>query len=158
MSKYKFFYGGPFSQWAHSPFVIDGITFNTCEQWMMWNKAQLFGDLESARKILETTDPAVQKRLGRQVKNFVDEEWMKVAYDIVVAGNRAKFSQNPAFNEALKKTCGQLLVEASPVDRRWGIGMREGEDGIENPSNWKGDNLLGKAITQVRQEMFGTTK
>jgi ribA/ribD-fused uncharacterized protein len=156
MSKYKFFYGGPFSQWARSPFVIDGVTFNTCEQWMMWNKAQVFGDIDAAYRILATDDPAEQKRIGRQVKNFDDNVWMKLAYPIVVAGNRAKFTQNPAFNEALKKTCGQLLVEASPVDRRWGIGMREGERGIENPANWKGDNLLGKAITEVRHELFGS--
>jgi len=154
MSQYKFFWSGPFSQWFKSSFVIDGKTFNTCEQWMMWNKAMLFQDTEIADAILATSDSKKQKALGRQVKNFVDSVWMNVAYDIVVRGNRAKFEQNPELYSELEKTKGLTLVEASPLDKRWGIGMAEDEEGVEDSANWKGENLLGKAITQVRMDMF----
>lgn len=154
-TEFVFFWGGPFSQWAHSPFVIDGQRYVTAEQWMMWNKAVMFGDEYHADVIMATDDPSAQKRAGKLVSNFDDDKWMKRAYDIVVEGNRAKFIQLPTFNEALEQTRGKLLVEASPYDRRWGIGLGEGAKGIEDPKNWRGENLLGKAITQVRVELFG---
>lgn len=153
MSNYEFFWSGPFSQWYKAPFIIDGRKFNTCEQWMMWNKAMLFNDTETAEAILKTSDPRQQKALGRAVKNFDDAKWMAVAYDIVVQGNRSKFTQNPQLFETLKATGDKTLVEASPYDRRWGIGMGEDDPGIEDPKNWRGENLLGKALTQVRDEL-----
>jgi ribA/ribD-fused uncharacterized protein len=153
--EYVFFYGGPFSQWAHSVFTLEDETFNTCEQWMMWKKAQMFGDQLTADKIMQTDSPWQQKAMGRQVKDFDDAVWMESAYKIVVDGNRAKFTQNPGLLAALKSTRGKVLVEASPTDRRWGIGLAEGAPGIEDPVNWRGDNLLGRAITDVRIELFG---
>ena len=155
MTEYVFFWSGPFSQWTKSPFTINGIEFNTCEQWMMYRKAVMFNDTPVAQAILETTDPNVQKGLGRIIKPFDDEVWMNDAYDIVVEGNRAKFIQTPHLLAELEKTKGKTLVEASPYDRRWGIGMRDNEPGVNDPANWKGENLLGKAITQVRIEIFG---
>lgn len=155
MSNYVFFWGGPFSQWAKSPFRIDGITFNTCEQYMMYKKAMLFNDATTAQAIMANSNPREQKMLGRAVKNFDDTVWMKYAYDYVVEGNRAKFEQNSDLRAELENTRGKLLVEASPYDKRWGIGMEEGDEGIENSVNWQGENLLGKAITQVRMEIFG---
>lgn len=151
-----FFWNGPFSQWYISPFTIDGQTFNTCEQWMMYNKAKMFGDGLSAIAIMHAKSPATQKKLGREVVNFDDAVWMQSAYDIVVVGNRAKFAQNPVPRAVLERTKGQLIVEASPYDRRWGIGMAANAPGIEDPANWRGDNLLGEAVTQVRIEMFGS--
>ena len=155
MSEYVFFWGGPFSQWAKSPFTIDGVKFNTCEQYMMYKKAMLFNDTATAQAIMANSNPREQKMLGRQVKNFDDDVWMKYAYNFVVEGNRAKFAQNVEFSNQLVATKGKLIVEASPYDRRWGIGMEEGDEGIEDPANWQGENLLGKAVTQVRIEMFG---
>ena len=155
MSNFVFFWNGPFSQWAKSKFIIDGIEFNTCEQYMMYKKAILFGDTDTAQAILETSDPRKQKSLGRQVKNFDDTVWMNHALAYVIEGNRAKFSQNPQLNKVLSETRGTLLVEASPYDKRWGIGMKEGDAGIEDPANWKGENLLGFALTTVRLELFG---
>lgn len=154
MSKFVFFRGGPYSQWFKSPFIIDGMQFNCCEQWMMYQKAKLFGDKEFANAIMRTNNPREQKRLGREVRNFNDEVWMEHAYDLVVKGNRAKFSQNPDLLKTLEGTKGKVLVEASPYDKRWGIGLAEGAEGIENPANWKGENLLGQAITEVRIELF----
>jgi ribA/ribD-fused uncharacterized protein len=161
---YKFFWNGPFSQWHNSQFIIDmesefeqyQTEFNCCEQWMMFNKAWMFGDKDTAYRIMDTKYPRIQKALGRQVKNFDDNKWMQVAYNIVVHGNMAKFTQNEELLQVLKETCGMELVEASPYDTRWGIGMGENDPGILDSSNWKGENLLGKAITQVRIELFGS--
>ena len=155
MSKFVFFWGGPFSQWAYSPFEIDGKKFVTAEQWMMWNKAMMFGDEHRARKIMEEDSPSKQKKIGRLVEGFNDDVWIEKAYDIVVRGNRAKFTQIPKFLQHLEATRGKLLVEASPYDKRWGIGLGENAPGIEDPKNWRGENLLGKAITEVRIELFG---
>lgn len=152
---FEFFWGGECSQWTISPFTIGRLEFNCCEQWMMYNKARVFCDVESAVLIMQTHRPDVQKALGRDVANFEDEVWMEYAYDIVVQGNRAKFGTIQVFNDYLRSTGDKILVEASPSDRRWGIGMREGAPGIEDPSNWRGENLLGKAIMQVREELFG---
>lgn len=153
--KYYFFWSGPFSQWAQSPFILQGIRFNTCEQWMMWNKAKMFGDEDIAEQIIATKNPKQQKALGRKVRNFDDNVWMSKAYHIVVDGNRAKFTQNQGFRTELELTKGLTIVEASPYDRRWGIGMGAGDPGVDDPANWRGENLLGQALTQLRHELFG---
>ncbi len=153
--RFIFFWGGPFSQWTPSEFNIGTLTFTCCEQWMMYNKAKMFCDVEAAVRIMLTKDPSQQKAIGREVANFEDDTWMEEAYDIVVQGNRAKFGTIPMFNQILRDTEDKTIVEASPHDRRWGIGMREDAAGIEDPSNWRGQNLLGQAIMQVRDELFG---
>jgi len=151
-----FFWGGPFSQWTPSQFEIGPLSFTCCEQWMMYNKAKLFCDLESAVRIMQTSDPREQKALGREVANYDDDTWMEEAFDIVVQGNRAKFGTIPLFNQILRDTGDKIIVEASAHDRRWGIGLSENAEGIEDPSRWRGENLLGKAIMQVRDELFGS--
>lgn len=149
--KYHFFWRGPFSQWAASPFIDrNGIRFNCCEQWMMYCKANLFDDGDTAIEILQTDDPKEQKDLGRKVKNFNVEKWQTFRFGIVWQGNFYKFTQNPDLQTELLQTGNKILVEASPWDKIWGIGMREESEGIEDPSNWKGLNLLGRAITSVR--------
>lgn len=156
--EFIFFWGGFMSQWSPSPFTIGRLKFTCAEQWMMYNKAKVFCDTETAVLIMQSERPDVQKALGRGVANYNDDEWMETAYDVVVQGNRAKFGTIKEFNNQLRSTGNKILVEASPTDRRWGIGLREGAPGIEDPSNWKGENLLGKAIMQVRGELFGHTK
>ena len=154
-SNYVLFWGGPFSQWYKSSFVIDGITFNTCEQYMMYKKAVLFGDHKTAESILKTSDPKQQKRLGRQVKNFNDSKWMEHAFDYVVEGNIAKFSQNDVLYNYMFNSKGKTFVEASPLDTRWGIGLAADHPDAKNPSKWKGENLLGKALNETRLHIFG---
>lgn len=152
---YVFFWKGPFSQWQRSPFTDEnGIIFVTCEQFMMHRKAVLFDDHDTANKILLTNVPKVQKELGRMVSNFNPTVWDEKKFDIVKLGNRLKFTQNPIFLEELKLTKGKLLVEASPYDRIWGIGFEVGDPNINDESKW-GENLLGKAITEVRIELIG---
>jgi ribA/ribD-fused uncharacterized protein len=124
---YEYFWGGPFSQWASAPFIIDDIEFNTCEQYMMYKKAMLFGDLEIAERILQTSNPKAQKALGRKVRYFDDKVWMEHAYNYVVEGNRAKFSQNREFGEVLAMTKG--TVKWFKEDK--GYGFITAEDGTD---------------------------
>lgn len=153
MSDFTFFYGGPFSQWAHSDFVIDGKTYLTAEQWMMAEKARVFGDEEIRKKILATRDPREQKALGRQVKNFDPNKWNAVSRDIVYKGSYAKFKQNNFMQEVLLKTKGTLLVEASPTDCLWGIGLSADNPDAQEQSKWRGVNWLGEVLTKVRNDM-----
>jgi ribA/ribD-fused uncharacterized protein len=144
----------PFSQWHPSLFEVDGVTFNTAEQWMMWSKAKLFGDEEVAQKILETSNPRAQKNLGRQVKNFNDAVWQKHCQDIVYRGNVAKFSQNKHLYDHLMKQdyVGKEFVESSEYDRVWGIGLGENNPKSLTRKTWRGKNWLGKILTVIRDQ------
>lgn len=145
------FWGGVFSQWAKSTFKdADGVTFTSCEQYMMYRKAKLFNDNVTAQKILDTQDVKKIKQLGREVKNFDEATWDSMKFDIVVKGNYYKFTQNPSLKKELMRYEGQLFVEASPHDRIWGIGLHYDDADALDSSKWKGQNLLGKAIDKVR--------
>lgn len=139
-----------FSQWYMRDFVIDGITYNCAEQWMMASKARLFGDEESLGKILKATKQGVIKKLGKGVKGFDESIWSKNCFDIVVKGNIAKFTQNEDLKQYLLGTGNQILVEASPYDKIWGIGMDASNNNSSDPYEWNGTNLLGFALTKVR--------
>jgi ribA/ribD-fused uncharacterized protein len=150
---FKFFWGGTFSQWAPSKFIIDGVEFNTCEQYMMYKKALMFSDYESAKKIMESSNPRDQKAFGRQVKNFKDDVWVKYCRKIVYDANVAKFTQNPKMFDELIATGEDTLVEASPYDKRWGIGLSADNPFAQDRSTWDGLNWLGEAIQQVREDI-----
>lgn len=149
--KYTFFWNGPFSNWHPSNFTYHEYTYNCAEQYMMHAKALYFGDLETAKKILQEDSPREQKALGRQVSNFKAEEWSEVCESIVYVGLKAKFEQNPDLLKKLKETGDTLLVEASPFDRIWGIGY-DSKNALDNIDNW-GKNLLGKLLTQLRKDL-----
>ncbi len=143
-----------FSQWwAAHPFEIDGAMYQTAEHFMMAEKARLFGDEECRTKILAAASPAQAKKLGRLVKGFDESQWKAARMDIVVRGNHAKFSQHPALKEYLAGTGERIIVEASPVDRIWGIGLAGTDEHAENPRLWKGLNLLGFALMEVRRRL-----
>lgn len=144
------FYDGPFSQWHYSPFTINNREFNRAEQFMMYSKAIHFHDYETALNILCEDRPDRQKALGRIVKNFIKEEWESVGYKYVVDGNIAKFSQNRNLRDILLETSGLEIVEASPTDCIWGIGIDERSKDAFDRSKWRGQNLLGKALMEVR--------
>lgn len=153
---FVFFWNGPFSQWHKSQFIAgrEERKFVCCEQWMMWKKAKLFGDDATAYDIMKTEDPKEQKSLGRKVKNFQPEIWDQNKFEIVCEGNLLKFAQNKNLRKILMNTGDKILVEASPYDKIWGIGMREDDEGVEDPKNWKGENLLGAALTTLRDLFF----
>lgn len=150
---YILFWNGIYSQWYQAPMTIDGVTYNCCEQYMMHQKALLFSDFEVAEKIMKADHPRDQKQLGREVKGFNKSVWDSACIRIVYKGNYAKFTQNEDLKHQLLATENDILVEASPYDTVWGIGMGEEEPGIENPANWKGLNLLGWSITLVKKEL-----
>ncbi|RWZ87234.1 MAG: NADAR family protein [Hydrotalea sp. AMD] len=150
---YTFFWSGIFSQWYPSQFTINGITFSCAEQWMMYSKAKLFGDEETAQQILETINPKKQKELGRQVKNFDPIIWNNIARILVYQGNYAKFSQNAVLFEQLMNTDDTTLVEASPYDQVWGIGLGEEQAKITPPNLWRGKNWLGEVLTKLKNDL-----
>lgn len=159
--KYLFFWGHTpaadghisescLSQWWPCRFQVEGVSYCCAEQFMMAEKARMFGDEEMLAKIMESSYPKEMKAYGRAVKNFDKECWDFRCYDIVKQGNLAKFSQNPELLEFLKGTRRRILVEASPRDRIWGIGMGKSNPDALCPLKWRGTNLLGFALTEVR--------
>lgn len=142
-----------FSQWWVAPFESEGITYATAEHWMMAGKAKFFKDLSIAEKILKAKTPAEVKKLGRLVKGFEPTAWNTHKFDIVVKGNLLKFSQHASLQQFLLATGSDILVEASPVDAVWGIGMAADHVEVHDPTKWKGQNLLGYALMKVRDEL-----
>lgn len=162
--EYLFFWGhtpaknqsiGPFcfSQWFPSPFSVNNKTYFTAEHWMMAEKARLFQDFTIEEKIIQTQKAAHVKELGRQIQNFDQETWINNRFEIVVKGNYYKFLQKPELKDFLLTTKNKIIVEASPVDNIWGIGLAKDNPGIENPETWKGFNLLGFALMEVRDRI-----
>ena len=149
-----YFWNTIYSQWYISNdkdylFEENGIGFITAEHYMMYYKAIVFCDFETADKILKTIHPKDVKRLGRLVKNYDDSIWNEKRFDIVVSGNILKFSQNPKLLKDLKKYTDKIFVEASPDDKIWGIGLHYDDDRVLDEELWQGQNLLGKAINKV---------
>ncbi|MEI0796951.1 NADAR family protein [Brachyspira intermedia] len=141
------------SQWYIKDFRDNDLVFNCMEKYMMYNKALLFDDKDIANEILNANQPKAIKELGRKVKNFNDELWDKMKYKIVFTGNYYKFSQNTDLRNFLLSTKNKVLVEASPYDKVWGIKMKYDDENIENPFCWKGENLLGFALMEARDEI-----
>lgn len=139
-----------FSQWYPSKFIVGGKEFQYAEQFMMAKKAELFNDIETLNKIMTASDPRTIKKLGREVKNFDPEVWNEKKFEIVVQGNLAKFSQDPELQDFILSTGNKILVEASPYDKIWGIGLDEKSTDAISPERWKGQNLLGFALMKVR--------
>jgi len=141
------------SQWYPSCFVIDDTMYLTAEHYMMVQKALLFNDKETIIKILETNSPKEAKRLGRLVKNYDNDTWHRISLDVVIKGNIAKFQQNNKLGDFLKSTGDKIIVEASPYDKVWGIGMSMNDPDILDESKWRGKNLLGKALMKARESL-----
>ncbi|MEQ3554444.1 NADAR family protein [Pseudonocardia nematodicida] len=141
------------AQWYRSPFEVDGVRYATAEQWMMASKARLFGDDDALARVLTSGSPAEAKRAGREVRGFDSARWAACRFDVVVAGNRAKFGSDPVLGDYLRSTGDTVLVEASPADPVWGVGMAADEPGVTDPRRWRGENLLGFALMRVRDDL-----
>jgi ribA/ribD-fused uncharacterized protein len=148
-------HAGPWvlSQWWPVAFEVDGVTYRHAEGFMMSEKARLFGDEEAAARIVDAPHPGEAKKLGREVRGFEEATWERAAFDIVVRGNLAKFGQHDDLRAYLVATAPKVLVEASPVDRIWGIGLAGDDVRARVPSEWRGRNLLGFALMAVREEL-----
>ncbi|HMY03366.1 MAG TPA: NADAR family protein [Candidatus Obscuribacter sp.] len=138
------------SQWFPADFEIDGIKYPTAEHFMMAEKARLFDDSDMLNNILSCKTPKEAKAFGRKVRNFDDAIWREHCSKIVVKANLAKFSTHPEFAAFLVATAPKVIVEASIWDRIWGIGMTAQAPGAQDPRQWKGKNLLGFALMEVR--------
>ena len=142
-----------FSQWYEAPFRVGDEQFKTAEHYMMVHKARLFGDEDVAREILAAATPNEAKKLGRKVRGFSEVTWLEHRDRIVYDGNLAKFSQNSSLRSFLLGTRGSILVEASPVDAIWGIGLAQDNPRAGDVNAWPGLNLLGFALTRVREDI-----
>lgn len=152
-STHVYFWGSVFSQWFICEFEEDGIVFSSAEQYMMYKKAMLFGDDKIAQDILNTDDPSECKDLGKLVSNFNEETWKQNRLDIVVQGNYLKFTQNPHLKKMMLDTLNRSFVEGSPKDVIWGVGLHYNDKKILDSNNWKGLNLLGKALDIVKSRI-----
>ena len=144
------------SQFYPRDMRLEGTVFCCCEQWMHWRKALLFGDAAIAAAILGERDPARHKALGRDVAGFDPDAWAAVARDVVLRGNLAKFSQHPDLLARLRASCGTTLVEASPRDQVWGIGLARDDPRAAQRATWQGTNWLGEILTEVRVALCGS--
>ena len=150
------FYTEWLSNFFRANFEYKGIMFFCSEQAFMWEKAMFFGDTETAKKILAAYKPDEAMRLGHEVKPFSREKWEPVRYQVMHDVNFAKYSQNPDLAARLcsYKYYGRTFVEASPIDNVWGSGIAKDEPDADDETKWTGRNLLGKVLTQVRDELL----
>ncbi|WP_081737230.1 NADAR family protein [Shewanella sp. 38A_GOM-205m] len=161
--KYIFFWGHQekgeqiskscFSQWYDAKFEEEGNVFITAEHYMMYHKAKLFGDDIACARILLATTPGAAKAIGRELVGFNQEVWDERRFEIVLNANLAKFAQHTELKSFLLNTGNRILVEASPVDKVWGIGLAQDHPESEIPRRWKGLNLLGFALMEVRDRL-----
>ncbi|GGY86364.1 NADAR family protein [Streptomyces poonensis] len=141
------------SQWWPSPFTVGGVEYATAEHWMMASKARLFGDAEAERQALAAGHPAGAKKAGRLVRGFDDALWERERFRIVVEGSVHKFRAHADLREFLLSTGDRVLVEASPLDRVWGIGLASDDERASDPERWRGPNLLGFALMEARERL-----
>lgn len=147
------FWGEWPSNWQWSPFTLDGVVYTCVEQYMMAEKARCFGDTRAEQLVMSTSDPADQKRYGRQAGPYDEAKWSAARYNVVLRGTLEKYCQNDDLFERLfdPKLDGLTFVEASPEDTIWGIGLKKDNPLAWDPATWRGQNLLGKAITEARE-------
>jgi len=152
--------GSPFSNWHKSNYTFQDQMFTCSEQGMMWEKARLFGDDNAARAILAARLPSQMKRLGRMVRGFKQHVWENNRENLVYRHLYCKFTQNQHLLDSLMNTGDTLLVEASPKDDIWGIGLgeKEAKDYLLNGKTFPGQNLLGKLLTRLRDELKNAQK
>jgi ribA/ribD-fused uncharacterized protein len=144
---------GCLSQWWPQSFDVDGVRYPTAEHWMMVGKARFFGDDEAAAQVLQAATPGEAKAIGRRVRSFDADGWRAHAYGVVVLGNLAKFGQHKDLRAFLLGTGSRVIVEASPRDQIWGIGMGSQNPDTLHPSRWRGLNQLGFALMEVRERL-----
>jgi ribA/ribD-fused uncharacterized protein len=154
-SGFLFFWGRQdvYSNWYPSRFVIAGVEYVNVEQYLMAAKARIFKDFETEAKILKTSDPRSLKALGREVKGFIEDVWVSVREKVMFDGCLAKFSQNEPLKATILDTGELRIVEASPSDRIWGIGLAAEDPRALDPAQWRGLNLLGEALMRVRARL-----
>lgn len=145
-----YFWGSIFSNFHPIDFIHQNNEFANSEQAFMWRKAVFFKDFDTALKILETTNPQEAKSLGRKVKYYDDIKWNQIREQIMYEVNIDKY-ENKELQKLLLSTNNLIIVESSPVDKIWGVGLSKEDPRILDENNWKGLNLLGKVLMKVRE-------
>lgn len=145
---------GWMSNWSEHPMREHGAEYKTAEHYLMWHKAMLMGDQESAEKILQAKTPHQAKKLGRKVKNFDDELWISKRKTVMLRGLELKIAQHPELATKLGEMKGKIIAEATRYDRIWGIGYSKDDPRALYMSDWPGANILGKAWTMVRDGFY----
>lgn len=152
VNNYTFFWKDKIAQWNMKPFTDTfGVEYCCAEQYMMAMKSLLFEDSVTYKKIMDTNNPKEIQELGRKIQNFIEETWDEHKETIVINGNYYKFSQNNDLLDILMSTNNSILVEASPYDKIWGVGLSVENPDILDENKWKGKNLLGKCLMKVRE-------
>ena len=144
---------GFLSNWYHSSFVLDGVQFTSTEQYIMYQKSIAFGDIVSAKAVLATDDPRTQQDIGRHVKGYTANVWAGMRQLVAVRGLYAKFSQNEELKKKLIDTGDAWLVECAHYDTTWACGIRLNEDERFDTSKWRGQNILGFSLMEVRDAL-----
>ncbi|MBB5936033.1 NADAR family protein [Streptomyces zagrosensis] len=142
-----------FSQWWPAPFTIDEVAYATAEHWMMAGKARLFSDAEAEQRAIGAAHPGQAKKAGRSVRGCNGAVWHERRFELAVRGSVAEFEQHPALRDYLLGAGTRVLVETSPVDRVWGIGLAAAGDRTVAPEQWQGLNLLGFALMEARHRL-----
>lgn len=142
-----------FSQWYEASFKLGGVRYASAEHYMMAAKARLFDDRKLLERILAARSLGEAKALGREVAGFDEALWSAERMGIVIEGNLGKFGQNASLKKYLLGTADRVLVEASPVDAIWGIGLAATDPQATEPAAWRGLNLLGFALMEVRRRL-----
>ena len=141
---------GYLSNWYLSPFDLDGVHYSSAEQYIMYQKCVLFGDTASAKAVLATNDTEAQQTIGRHAKGYIGAVWAGRRQLVAVRGLLAKFSQNEDLKKKLLDTGEAWLVECAYSDTIWACGIRLNEDERFDVSKWRGQNILGFALMEVR--------
>ncbi|GAA4898473.1 NADAR domain-containing protein [Tessaracoccus lubricantis] len=144
---------GCLSENYQADFEADGEVFRTAQHYVTWRKAQLFGDHHAAQRVLRAEAPTKARAIGRSVRPFNDEVWKRHRFEIAVAANLAKFGAHPHLLQYLKSTGSKILVEASPIDRVWGIGLSSDDPAAREPARWPGLNIQGFALMEARRQL-----
>ena len=144
---------GWFSNWYPAVFTMDGVTYLNAEQYLMRQKALCCGDEDTARRVMENPDPKTVKLLGRAITPYDEEKWAAAREEIIYRGLLAKFGQNSGLKRQLLATGGAPIAECSPNDRIWGIGLALDDPRYQDPGQWQGENILGRALMRVRDAL-----
>ena len=154
------FWGSYFSNYHNCIFTYKEIQWKSSEQAYMAEKAIYFGDYSAFIEILNAPTPAEAKKIGRRVKNFDQEKWNKVSYDIMYNIVYAKFSRVKECKDALllDEIRDKHFVEGSPVDAIWGVKIIWNDPRIDDEANWQGENRLGRILDAVRTALIEETK
>ncbi len=144
---------GYLSNWFFADFCVGDIRFSSMEQYMMYQKAVLFRDTDTAEEILKTSNVGKIKGLGRSVKNYVDAVWNGMRQIVVYEGLLEKFQQNEELKQKLLATKNHMLAECAVQDKIWGIGLSMKDERRFDLNEWQGQNLLGFALMCVWEKL-----